>query len=212
MAIVLDGTTGITAQAIDLTTPLVVADGGTGLSAVGTSGNVLTSNGSAWTSTAPAAGTTFSAGTTGFTPNTATSGAVTLAGTLAVANGGTGLSAAGTSGNVLTSNGSAWASTAPVAPVAPVSLGRGQTWQNLLSSRAINTTYYNTTGNPIKVAIWWTGLPGNSSNYLYIDGVTVVRWQSIYFEGGKMMMQEIIPVGASYSITTASVQNWFELR
>jgi hypothetical protein len=42
--------------------------------------------------------TTFSAGTTGFTPSTATSGAVTLAGTLAVANGGTGatsLAAAG---------------------------------------------------------------------------------------------------------------------
>ena len=35
--------------------------------------------------------TTFSAGTTGFTPSTATSGAVTLAGTLNVANGGTGL-------------------------------------------------------------------------------------------------------------------------
>jgi len=34
--------------------------------------------------------TTFSAGTTGFTPSTATSGAVTLAGTLAIANGGTG--------------------------------------------------------------------------------------------------------------------------
>jgi hypothetical protein len=33
----------------------------------------------------------FSAGTTGFTPNTATTGAVTLAGTLNVANGGTGL-------------------------------------------------------------------------------------------------------------------------
>ena len=30
MAIVLDGTSGITAQAIDLVTPLVVADGGTG--------------------------------------------------------------------------------------------------------------------------------------------------------------------------------------
>jgi hypothetical protein len=36
--------------------------------------------------------TTFSAGSTGLTPNTATSGAVTLAGTLAVANGGTGAS------------------------------------------------------------------------------------------------------------------------
>jgi hypothetical protein len=60
--------------------------------APGSSGNILTSNGSTWASTAPAAGgvTTFSAGTTGFTPNTATSGAVTLAGTLAVANGGTG--------------------------------------------------------------------------------------------------------------------------
>jgi hypothetical protein len=33
-----------------------VAKGGTGLTAVGTSGNVLTSNGSAWTSSAPAGG------------------------------------------------------------------------------------------------------------------------------------------------------------
>jgi hypothetical protein len=38
-----------------------------------------------------ASATTFSAGTTGFTPNTATSGAVTLAGTLATTNGGTAL-------------------------------------------------------------------------------------------------------------------------
>ena len=34
--------------------------------------------------------TTFSAGTTGFTPSTATTGAITLAGTLNIANGGTG--------------------------------------------------------------------------------------------------------------------------
>jgi len=75
-----------------------------------TSGNVLTSNGTTWASTAPAAGTTFSAGTTGFTPSTATSGAVTLAGTLAVANGGTGqttytngqLLIGNTTGNTLT--------------------------------------------------------------------------------------------------------------
>jgi len=38
--------------------------------------------------------TTFSAGTTGFTPSSATSGAVTLAGTLAIANGGTGATSA----------------------------------------------------------------------------------------------------------------------
>ena len=44
--------------------------------------------------------TTFSAGTTGFTPSTATTGAVTLAGTLATTNGGTGLTSF-TSGGVV---------------------------------------------------------------------------------------------------------------
>ncbi|MFM7066566.1 MAG: hypothetical protein ACKO0U_07055, partial [Gammaproteobacteria bacterium] len=40
--------------------------------------------------------TSFSAGTTGLTPSTGTTGAVTLAGTLALANGGTGATVAGT--------------------------------------------------------------------------------------------------------------------
>ena len=59
--------------------------------------------------------TTVSFGSTGLTPSTATSGAVTVAGTLAAANGGTGLTTPGTNGNVLTSNGSAWVSSAPAA-------------------------------------------------------------------------------------------------
>lgn len=59
---------------------------------IGANGYLLTSNGTtaSWAA-APAAGvTSFSAGTTGFTPNTGTTGAVTLSGTLGVANGGTG--------------------------------------------------------------------------------------------------------------------------
>ena len=70
--------------------------------AIGANGYLLTSDGTtaSWVA-APASGvTTFSAGTTGLTPSGATSGAVTLAGTLAVANGGTGLTA-GTSGGIL---------------------------------------------------------------------------------------------------------------
>jgi hypothetical protein len=61
--------------------------------AIGTAGQVLTSTGTApqWSTLSGVAVTTFSAGTTGFTPNSATSGAVTLAGTLVVSNGGTGL-------------------------------------------------------------------------------------------------------------------------
>jgi hypothetical protein len=60
--------------------------------AIGANGYVLTSNGTtaSWQATS-ANVSSFSAGTTGFTPNTATTGAVTLAGTLNVANGGTGL-------------------------------------------------------------------------------------------------------------------------
>jgi len=78
--------------------------------------------------------TTFAGGTTGLTPASSTSGAITLAGTLVVSNGGTGLTtltannvilgngtstpsfvAPSTSGNVLTSNGTTWQSTAPAA-------------------------------------------------------------------------------------------------
>ena len=47
--------------------------------------------------------TTFSAGTTGFTPSTATSGAITLAGTLNVANGGTGVTTSTGTGAVVLS-------------------------------------------------------------------------------------------------------------
>lgn len=50
-------------------------------------------NGTAWAS-AGGGVSSFSAGTTGLTPSTATTGAITLAGTLAIANGGTGATTA----------------------------------------------------------------------------------------------------------------------
>jgi len=63
---------------------------------IGANGYLLSSNGTtaSW-QPAPAGGvTTFSAGTTGLTPSSATGGAVTLAGTLALANGGSGQTSA----------------------------------------------------------------------------------------------------------------------
>ena len=50
--------------------------------------------------------TSISFGSTGLTPSTASAGAVTVAGTLAIANGGTGLTSVGTSGYYLQSTGS----------------------------------------------------------------------------------------------------------
>jgi hypothetical protein len=57
--------------------------------AIGSNGYLLTSNGTT-ASWSPAGVTSFDAGTTGLTPATATTGVISLAGTLAVANGGTG--------------------------------------------------------------------------------------------------------------------------
>jgi hypothetical protein len=65
--------------------------------APGTAGNVLTSIGGAWVSNAAVGGgggggvTSISFGSTGLTPSTATTGVVSVAGTLSVVNGGTGL-------------------------------------------------------------------------------------------------------------------------
>jgi len=135
------GTTGLTPNtattgAITVAGTLVVGNGGTGLSsytagdlpyyasgtalsklAIGTSGYVLTSSGTApqWTQLSTIGVTTFSAGTTGLTPSSAINGAVTLAGTLATTNGGTGQSTAAAAFNALS----------PITSVGDLILGNG---------------------------------------------------------------------------------------
>jgi hypothetical protein len=90
-----------TSQVVSLAQPLPVSSGGTGAttqnaaaaavlpSQTSNSGKYLTTDG-ANASWATVTQTRISGGTTGLTPNTLTGGDVTLAGTLAVANGGTG--------------------------------------------------------------------------------------------------------------------------
>jgi hypothetical protein len=106
----------INADTLVLTNDLTVANGGTGAStltangvlygsgtsaiaatAVGTTGQVLIGNTGAapsWDALSSNAVSSFSAGTTGLTPSTSTTGSITLAGTLALANGGTGATTA----------------------------------------------------------------------------------------------------------------------
>ena len=73
-----------------ITVPSTVTGGDKGAGTINAAG--LYVNGTAVTAGTPV--TTFSAGTTGFTPSSATTGAITLAGTLVVANGGTNCSSA----------------------------------------------------------------------------------------------------------------------
>ena len=90
-----------------------VINGGTGLGTIPTNGKLLIGNGTGYSLNTLTAGTgitvtngagtitvassgltSFSAGTTGFTPSSPTTGAVVLAGTLLIANGGTGATSA----------------------------------------------------------------------------------------------------------------------
>ena len=108
--------TGTITSSAALTQYGVVLGGGAGAvptsTAVGTATHVLTSNGAGVAPTfqaLPAAGvTSFSAGTTGFTPSTGTTGAITLAGTLGVANGGTGITTTPTNGQIPIGNGTTY--------------------------------------------------------------------------------------------------------
>jgi len=109
--------------------------GATAMLAAGTNGYLLTLTAGlpSW-QPAPASGvTTFSAGTTGFTPSTATSGAVTLAGTLAIANGGTNGTATPTNGGAAYGTGSTYAFTsAGTAGQVLTSTGAGApTWSGI---------------------------------------------------------------------------------
>jgi hypothetical protein len=106
---------GGTGQSSYATGDLLYASGSAAISklGVGTNGYILTVSGGlpSW-QPAPATGvTSFSAGTTGLTPSTGTTGAVTLAGTLAIANGGTNGTATPTAGTVAYGTGTAYAFT-----------------------------------------------------------------------------------------------------
>jgi hypothetical protein len=160
---------------------------------------------------------------------TITGGSITGITDLAVADGGTGAStftansvvlgngtsslagnmiAPGTSGNVLTSNGSTWTSTSTQ------SVGVGQTWQAV--TRIAGTSYTNSTGKPICFLMsFGAGSGGNESITLTIDGVAISFIQAVLVSGvvfGQNMA--IIPTGATYSYSqlTGVSKSIYELR
>jgi hypothetical protein len=92
------------------------------------------------------------------------------------------------------------------------SLGYGQTWQNMFSSRALATNYYNTTGKPIYLAIVCLG--GNSNTVeFYINGATVVGDLYTNAVSGRVTIYIIIPPGSYYSLRIGStIFSWYELR
>ena len=128
---------------------------------------------------------------------------------LSRAQGGTGLSAAGASGNVLTSNGTNWVSSAVTA------LGVGQTWQNVSGSRAYSTTYTNSTGKAIMVSILATTPSATQATCnFYVDGVSIGGFGMSQSGGIQNGGSFIVPAGSTYYVTASnfSAPSWFELR
>ena len=95
------------------------------------------------------------------------------------------------------------------------SVGYGQTWQLLTGSRAIGTTYYNTTGKPIMIAAIFANNSTNQDVGFTVNGVNIGfdRTTSANTAGGGSL---IVPPGATYvsytSAGTLTLQSWSELR
>lgn len=153
--------------------------------------------------------------------------ALNVTGTVAVANGGTGLTtltannvilgngtstpsfvAPSTAGNVLTSNGTTWVS-------GTAGIGTGQTWQNVKASRTWNTDYTNTTGKPILVNVSAGSTSTNSALNAFVDGVQV-SYQLITVGYSSGVCSMIVPNNSVYKVTRATgseaIEIWAELR
>jgi len=143
--------------------------------AIGANSYVLTSDGTTASWAAPSGGvSTFSAGTTGFTPNTATTGAVTLSGTLATTNGGTGLTSFTTNGAVYATSTSAL--TTGTLPVA--SGGSGATTLTGVLFGNGSSPFTAATGSEIATAIGSTAVTNatNASNVAITTGSATTNY------------------------------------
>lgn len=85
------------------------------------------------------------------------------------------------------------------------SLGYGQTWQSVTGSRSAGTTYYNTTGKPITVAI--RGSFAGAALTVGAGGVETGRTNSTA-EGN---LYAIVPPGQAYAMASGFTA-WAELR
>lgn len=93
------------------------------------------------------------------------------------------------------------------------SLGYGQTWQNVTASRALGTTYYNTTGKAIHVQIRGVSPAGSTNGVnMTVDGIAMPYSSAI--SSNPTYTGAIVPPGNSYvgNANGCTLGLWVELR
>lgn len=158
------------------------------------SGNLVQYNGTYWTNVAPSSlpvVTSFSAGTTGLTPNTATTGAVTLGGTLGIANGGTGQTSASAAFNALS----------PITTTGDLIVGNGS---NSATRLGIGANNYVLTSNGTTAS--WQAPSGAVGPLVYnttevTSNITLAAGQNAFSVGP-------ITIDSGVSVTVPSGQRW----
>ena len=94
-------------------------------------------------------------------------------------------------------------------------IGDGQTWQDLIGSRSAGTTYQNTSGKPIMVAVT---AQVTSARYMQVSSDNVTFFRVGYFvQSGSVTSTAcfIVPNNHYYQTSSASsitVNFWLELR
>ena len=92
-------------------------------------------------------------------------------------------------------------------------LGVGQVWTNVTGSRALATTYTNSTGKPIQVVVSASDSTVNQVMTIYVSGVLIFQQlatSGYTYPAGCV----IVPNGATYTVSLASgtLVCWAELR
>jgi len=95
------------------------------------------------------------------------------------------------------------------------SIGVGQTWTDVTSSRTTGTTYTNSTGLPIFVSVFIADAPNQASTLVFtVDGSTVFPTMNGPI-GYRGQFSLIVPNGSTYAISwnaNANFGGWWELR
>lgn len=99
-------------------------------------------------------------------------------------------------------------------PKGAFGIGVGQTWQNVIASRASGTTYTNTTGRSILVNIS-VGLDNGEVATLTVGGVIASYASQANTGASNYPLSAVVPSGSTYLLTrpgSSQILNWAELR